>query len=61
MRTDFVQILHTGRGHWVTISTIGCSEAEVDIFDSARPALNSSLENQIAALLHTKQDAITVR
>ncbi len=53
MRGEFVQILHTGRGHWVTVSTIGCQQAEVDIFDSASPALNSCLENQIAALLHT--------
>ena len=44
---EFVQVLHTGRGHWVTISTIGCSIAEVDIFDSMPPAISSSLQNQI--------------
>ena len=36
---EFVQVLHTGRGHWVTISTIGCSIAEVEIFDSMPPAI----------------------
>lgn len=22
--SEFIQVLHTGRGHWLTISTIGC-------------------------------------
>ena len=25
---EFIQVLHTGRGHWVTLSTIGCREDE---------------------------------
>ena len=51
---EFVQVLHTGRGHWVTISTIGCSIAEVDIFDSMPPAISSSLQNQIGKhLVHS--------
>ena len=29
VKEGFVQVLHTGRGHWVTVSTIGCSTAEV--------------------------------
>ena len=58
---EFVQVLHTGRGHWVTISTIACDNGEVDVFDSMTPALTDSLKNQIAALLCTKQKAITVR
>ena len=31
---EFVQILHDGSAHWVTISTIGCKHPEVKIFDS---------------------------
>ena len=30
----FVQILHTGCGHWHVVSTIGTKHAEVNIFDS---------------------------
>ena len=58
---EFVQVLHTGAGHWVTISTIGCGPAEVDVFDSLCPFLNGALERQIAELLCTEQDVITVR
>ena len=61
MRGEFVQVLHTGKGHWVAISTIGCQAAEVDIFDSMCPVLTGALQRQIAALLCTQHNAITVR
>ena len=56
---EFIQVLHNGQGHWVTISTIGCQQAEVDVFDSLfadERELNKQLQSQIAALLHTDQD-----
>lgn len=31
---EFVQILHNGAGHWVTISIIGQEHPEVQVFDS---------------------------
>ena len=31
---EFVQIIHTGEGHWVTVSTIGNVQPEVLIYDS---------------------------
>ena len=58
---EFVQVLHTGRGHWVTVSTIGCGTAEMDVFDSMCPGVTDDLQKQIAALLCTKEDVITVR
>ena len=58
---EFVQVLHTGRGHWLTVSTFRCTSAEVDIFDSMPPAINSSLQNQIASLLCTKRKNISLR
>ena len=57
---EFVQMLHVGC-HWLTISTVGCSTGEVDVFDSGQPTLNGLPKNQIAALLCTKKDVITVR
>ena len=64
MQGEFVQVLHDGQAHWVTISTIGCQQAEVDVFDSLfieTKELSKELQSQIAALLHTDQDVITVR
>lgn len=61
---EFVQVLYVDC-HWVTISTIGCGPAEVDIFDSGTctpmSKLNPLLEQQIAAILCTQHNAITVR
>ena len=50
---EFVQVLHTGCGYWVTVSTIDCAPAEVDIFDSLPPPPTCDLKWQIAALLAT--------
>ena len=64
MQGEFVQVLHDGQAHWVTISTIGCQQAEVDVFDSLfieTKEMSKELQSQIAALLHTDQDVITVR
>ena len=58
---EFVQIIHTGRGHWIAISTIGCGSAEVDVFDSMSPVISSSLQNQVASLLCSKSSIITLR
>ena len=50
-RSPFVQVLHTGYDHWVTISTYGCDLGFVDIYDSLPPAMSSSLQRQIAAIV----------
>ena len=33
IREEFVQILHSGGNHWITISTISCPPATVIIYD----------------------------
>ena len=58
---EFIQVLHTGHGHWVTVSTVGCKDGEINIYDSLPPAPTSHLMNQIAALLATPKPAITVK
>ena len=57
---EFVQILHTGHGHWVTVSTIGCKDGDINIFDSFPPAPTTQLMNQIAAILATPKPVITL-
>ena len=58
---EFIQVLHTGHGHWVTMSTVGCKDREINIYDSLPPAPTSHLMNQIAALLATPKPAIAVK
>lgn len=55
---EFVQILHTGQGHWNTISTIGMRHAEVQVFDSMYMSVPTMATAQIASLLATEEPAI---
>ena len=43
------------------MSTVGCKDGEINIYDSLPPAPTSHLMNQIAALLATPKPAITVK
>ena len=58
---EFIQVLHTGHGHWVTVSTIGCREGEINVYDSLPPAPTPHMMNQIAALLATPKATIKMR
>lgn len=60
-REKFIQVLHTGKSHWITISNIGCQSNEMDVFDCMHPVVTSRLQMQIAALLCTKEKSVTVR
>jgi len=49
----FLQIILTGEGHWVTISTIGTVHPEVVVYDSIYSTLPMLAKAQIASLLAT--------
>ena len=57
----FVQIVHNGTNHWLTISTIGAKEAEVFIYDSLYCSVSNAVKNQIAALLSTPSKEISLK
>ena len=58
---DFVQIVHNGFGHWLTISNIGSNGgAEIMVYDSLHPSINTFVQKQIAAMLKTREDEIRV-
>ena len=57
---ESVQILHSGGNHWITISTVGTKHPTVKIFDSLYNELPWETKEQIAALLQTKETAITL-
>ena len=46
---EFVQVLHNGRKHWLTISTIGTKHPIVHVYDS----MYASASTTVAALLYT--------
>jgi hypothetical protein len=53
--------MYTGQNHWIVISTVGCANGEVDVFDSLRPTFTRSVQHQISAILATNKKHITVR
>ena len=52
---EFIQILNTGLGHWVTISTIGTSHPTVHVYDSLYSCAGTRLKAQIAAVMATEK------
>ena len=55
---EFIQVLHNGEDHWVTISTIGLPSGHVNVFDSLYDTCNSFIIEQICAILCTPNDAV---
>ena len=59
-RREFIQILHNGSCHWLTITTIGAEKEHVFVYDSLYPSVGSNTKLQIAALLNTSAPHISL-
>ena len=61
-RQPFVQILHDGHGHWLTISGIGGKPGNTDIsvYDSIYLSVGSYAKKEIAAIVCSKENTITL-
>ena len=61
--SKFVQILHDGYGHWLTISTVtvDAQEGEVYVFDSLCATSSFPTKCQVAALLQCQEASITLK
>ena len=56
---EFIQILHDGHGHWLTVSTVGAEDgAEVYVYDSMYPSVGTYTKKQVASILCSKRKAI---
>ena len=59
---EFVQVLHNGNDHWVTISTIGVeSSAVVKVYDSLYSYASEELKMHIASILHSELSVIQLQ
>ena len=61
MRKEFIQILHNGDNHWVTVSTVGLESSHISLYDSLHSPLSNFTKDQICALLNTDKPFITVQ
>ena len=57
-KSEFIQIMNTGKHHWVTVSNINCNYEEIRVYDCASGGPTSSLLNQIASIICTPKDII---
>ena len=60
-RGEFVQILNTGSGHWVVITTIGAPSSTVYIYDSLYSYAGPILQKQIASILAIPQSQFQIK
>ena len=57
MKEEFVQVLHSGGSHLLTVSTIGCP---VKVYDSLYSELPTQTKEQICALLASQEPVIEI-
>ena len=58
---EFIQLLHDGRHHWVTISTLDCRPGEIKYYDSMFTGkLTESVKNQICFITQFKGKNIKI-
>eukprot|EP00731_Ephydatia_muelleri_P002138 Em0001g2138a len=58
---EFVQVLHSGGNHWLTVSTIGFPYSTVNIYDSMCCTLPHSTQKMTCALLVSHEPNVTLR
>lgn len=57
---QFLQIYNANKSHWILLSTIGCSEDNIFVYDSFYRYLHADTCNVISQLTNFKNDNITV-
>jgi len=57
-----LQIVHVAGcvGHWIVVSTIGCSKEEVNVYDSLYPSTNDDTKTIIARSVFTRSTNIKI-
>ena len=60
---EMVQVLHSGGSHWITISTVGTSYPEVNVYDSLQlyPTLPFQTKEQICSLIRCKEEKFILK
>ena len=58
---EFVQVLNVANNHWITISTIGCEDSTVNVYESLRGYLSSRTQRLVADLVQCRNRAIKLQ
>ena len=57
---EFVQILHDGHFHWLTISSVGATPCQIVAYDSFYPSAGLTTKMQIACLMNSLEKNLVV-
>ena len=58
--SQFIQVLHDGDGHWLTISNIGARNViDVFVFNSMYPSIRTYTKKQVAAIMFPTKEKFT--
>ena len=57
---DFIQILHDGALHWLTISNLFCNDNCVDIFDSLYTSVSMDVKMQAACIMMIQEQTMGI-
>ena len=60
---EFMQVLHDGSGHWLTVSTVGASmeESEVFVFNSLFGGISNTVKLLVASIMHIDNNYINFK
>ena len=56
-----MQVLNVANSHWITISTIGCEDSTVNVYDSLHGYLTSRTQRLVADLVQCRNRAIKLQ
>jgi len=56
----FVQVLHNGYNHWLTISSVGTTPGQMLVYDSMYSSAGEATKQQIACLMRTTEPNVTL-
>ena len=45
-KSEFIQIMNTGKHHWITVSNINCNDEEIHVYDCASGSPTSSMNKR---------------
>ena len=61
MTAEDIQILNDSNKHWVCMSTIGCTENTVNVYDSLNYKVSPIVVKQISSILHCQAPSFTIQ
>ena len=57
---EFIQVLHVGKSHWLTVSNKHCPPGTICVYNSTKGAITADAKNQVVTIMHYKEAEIVL-